>query len=125
MPQNKETGAAANQFGKESAKKIANLLGLKRLSNNSNEVLYDNKNAVIKSARRGNIYIGVTLKMLERIELILAAIENHNGNFELYQLDSDVFKDNIRIGHHKHIALVRNKIFIEEGKFIQMVKLNK
>ena len=74
MVQNKMTGAAANRFGRETAIKIANLLGLKRTSNKSNEVLYNGNNAVIKSARLGNHYSGVTLKMLDSIDLVIEAL---------------------------------------------------
>lgn len=38
MPQNRETGAAANQFGKAAAKIIAALIGAKSISKTSNEV---------------------------------------------------------------------------------------
>ena len=119
MSQNRETGAAANQFGKQTARKIAALLKVKRVSNVSNEVLYESKRAVIKSAHLGNGYIGVTLKMLERIKLVIAVFETIDGNFDLYSLNVDTFKDNIRIGHHKHIAMVRKKVFLEEGRFIK------
>lgn len=123
MTQNRETGAAANQFGKEAAIKIAQHLKLKRLSSRTNEVIYKGQRAVIKSAHLGNGYIGVTLNMLERIDLILAAFETVDCQFDLYTLDVNTFSDNIRIGHHEHIGLVRKKIFHEEGDFINSLKL--
>lgn len=119
MSQNKETGAAANQFGKDAARKITQFLRLKKLSNISNEVLYKSQRAVIKSAHLGNGYIGVTLKMLERIDLVIAAFETKNCDFDLYILDVNTFKNNIRIGHHEHIGLVKKKVFFEEGKFLK------
>ena len=124
MTQNKETGAAANKFGKTVARLIAKKLKLKRISNLSNEVSFKGQRAVIKSAHLGNIYIGVTLKMLDRIDLIIAAFENPDGNFDLNTLDAQTFKDNLRIGHHEHIALVRKKVFLENGKFLKNVSIN-
>lgn len=85
---------------------------------------YKNQRAVIKSAHLGNDYIGVSLKMLDRIDLIIAAFENADGDFDLYALDVNTFKDNIRIGHHEHIGLVTKKVFLDKGKFIGNVKLN-
>ena len=125
MTQNRETGAAANQFGKDAAKIIAGHLGLKMLTKISNEVTYNGQQAVIKSAHLGNGYIGVSLKMLERIDIIIAAFENTDGHYDLYTLDVKTFKNNIRIGHHEHIGLVTKIIFLEEGKFIKTVKLEK
>ena len=124
MAQNKETGAVANRFGKSAAKRISQLLGLKRTSAVSNEVEYKGQKAVIKSARFGNHYIGVTLEMLKRIKLIIAAFETLDGDFGLYILSADIFKRNIRIGHHKHIALVRKKVFLEDGAFIRSLRID-
>lgn len=125
MSQTRETGAAANQFGKNAARQIAHQLQLKRLSNVSNEVLYEGQRAVIKSAHLGNGYIGVSLKMLDRIDLIIAAFENIDGYFDLYTLDAQTFKENIRIGHHEHIALVKKKVFLESGQFIKDIVLSR
>lgn len=123
MPQNKETGAAANRFGKQAAGKIAGLLGLKRLSNVSNEVLYQGRRAVIKSAHLGNGYIGVTLNMLERVEIIIAAFENTDAHYELYSLGVETYKRHYRIGYHESIALVLKKVFMEEGTYIKTLKI--
>ena len=119
MPQDRLTGAIANKFGKETAAKIAKLLGAKKVSINSNEVQYKGKRMVIKCAHLKNFYIGVTLKMLKRIDLIIAAFENEDGGFDLYELRPSIFESNIRIGHHKHIGLVRKTVFVDKGKFIK------
>lgn len=124
MAQNRETGAAANQFGKDTARQIAQQLKLKLLSKKSNEVIYKGERTVIKSAHLGNGYIGVTLKTLERIDLIIAAFENSDGDFDLYALDAKTFRNNIRIGHHEHIGLVRKKVFFEDGSVIRSLKLD-
>ncbi len=57
--------------------------------------------------------------MLERIDLVIAVFETKNCNFDLYILDVKTFKNNIRIGHHEHIGLVKKKVFFEEGKFLK------
>ena len=123
MPQDRNTGAAANQFGRKAAMIISDLIGAKRLSKASNEVLYDGRRAVIKSAHLGNNYIGVTLKMLERIDVIIAAFENTDGHYDLYTLDVPTFKNNIRIGHHEHIGLVTKIIFYDSGTFLQNLSM--
>ncbi|OHB75936.1 MAG: hypothetical protein A2Z25_17270 [Planctomycetes bacterium RBG_16_55_9] len=123
MTQNRETGAAANEFGKNAARKIAQQLQLKRASKVSNEVSYNGQRAVIKSAHLGNHYIGVTLNRLDRIDLIIAAFENTDGHFDLYTLDTRTFKDNVRIGHHEHIGLVKKKIFLENGQYLKTMSV--
>lgn len=85
---------------------------------------YARKRAVIKSAHLGNNYIGVTLKMLENLDLIIAAFETPDGDYDLYTLDSEIFKAHIRIGHHEHIALVLKKIFVEQGTFLKNIELD-
>jgi hypothetical protein len=123
MPQSRETGAAANRYGKETAIRIAKRLKTKKLSNISNEVERDGKRAVIKCAHYGNIYIGVTTKMLERLDQIIAALENEFGKYELYVLPPKTFKKNMRIGFHKHIGLVHRKVFQEQGTFLTTLDL--
>ena len=125
MPQNRETGAEANKYGRETAKKIARLLGAERLANNSNEVRYDGKHCVIKCARGKNFYIGVTTKMLKRIENIIAAFEDGDGSYELYELSPDVFDENMRIGFHENIGLVRKKVFEDQGHFLKTIKIER
>lgn len=123
MPQNRETGAAANRYGKETAAQIAKRLKAKKLDKISNEVQYKKRRAVIKCAHYGNIYIGVTTKMLERLDEIIAALENEFGKYELYALSPKIFKKNMRIGFHKHIGLVLKKTFKEQGKFLKTLDL--
>ena len=122
MVQNRKTGASANRFGRETATKIARLIGAKKLSKNSNEVTYNEIRSVIKCARGKNFYIGVTYKMLERISLIIAAFEE-DTHFDLYTLSDTIFQENMRDAIKNPVGLVQKKVFIEEGAFLTSLKI--
>ena len=118
MPQDRETGAAANQFGRKAARKIADYLSVRLLSKRDNKIIYKNKTAVIKSARYKNPYIGITLKMLEQIDCVIAALQNPDGAFDLYRLEANTFKYNYRISVSGKIALVKRNVFSEKGEYL-------
>lgn len=90
MPQNQKTGAEGNKFGHEKAAKVAKFLGTKLISENSNEIVWEGKRLVIKSAHKNTPEIGVTANTLERVQGIIAAIENKDSNgYTLYLVDLD------------------------------------
>jgi len=61
------------------AVKVAQYLGIKLISPISNEAFLNGKRIVIKSARYKTTEIGVSGKMLDRIDAILAALETKKG----------------------------------------------
>jgi|GEM_PF-4173005 hypothetical protein len=84
MPQDANSGRYGNTTGRLIARKVAEFLGT-TLVKASNECLYNSKVTVIKSTKYRNNKIGITKKMLERVEqVILASQHTADGNFTLY-----------------------------------------
>lgn len=92
MGQNRETGAAGNAYGHRMGKAVAALLQLEKLSDRSNEVKWRDGFAVIKCCGPRTTSFGVTRKMLKRIDAILVACEDDNGNVEIIELAADRFR---------------------------------
>ncbi len=59
---------------------LAKLIGAKKLSANSNEVIIETHRAVIKACAPGNDSIGVTGTMFPRLQEIYGAFEDHVGD---------------------------------------------
>ena len=96
MPQDRQSGAAANKYGRETALKIAHLLGARMIDMNSNECILSGEQFVIKCARWKTQDIGVSYKMLEHLDGIIGAFETEDGSYDLYRLDLTVFKSSMR-----------------------------
>lgn len=111
MPQDQETGAEGNKFGHEMAAKVAEILGTQLISKNSNEINYDGKLFVIKSAHKSTPDIGLTVNILERVQGIIAALENKDGNgYTLYKVDLDWYRAKMTPSlsrKHKHGKVMR------------------
>ena len=127
MPQNRESGARANEYGRETAKEIAKKIGAKSISKISNEFELQGRKITIRCAKHSNDSLGVTYKMLERIDAIFAALEQENGKYELYEISPSMFKKNMRETKSKgaaagKVGLVRKNVFINEGKFVCSLK---
>lgn len=128
MVQDRESGAKANKYGRETAKKIAEKIGAKSISKISNEFELQGRKITIRCAKRYTNDYGVTYKMLERIDAIFAALEQKSNKYELYEIAPNIFKKNMRETQSKgasagKVGLVRKSIFINEGKFICSVKI--
>ena len=94
--QDRNSGQAANQWGRAMAKAVAKVLGGKPLSSRTNEMEYEGGVWVVKSAHYKTIYIGVPVTMLDRVAGIIAVLEEHNGDFSLYKIAPDWFKAHMR-----------------------------
>lgn len=93
MVQNRESGAAGNKYGHMMGEKVATFFGTKLLSKSSNEMILDGQRIVVKSARKKTPKIGLSINMLERVQSIIAAIENEDGSYTLYQVETQWFKE--------------------------------
>ena len=51
MPQNRNTGVAANLWGRQTARRIMAAIGARPVNGNSNECLWKGRRFVIKSAK--------------------------------------------------------------------------
>ena len=128
MPQNRESGARANEYGRECAKKIAGKIGAKSISKTSNEFELQGRKITIRCAKHSTNDLGVTYKMLERIDAIFAALEQENGKYELYEISPSMFEKNMRETRSKgaaagKVGLVRKSVFVNEGEFICSVRI--
>jgi hypothetical protein len=128
MPQDRETGAAGNAFGRETAPRIGQALGATRTSKTSNEFELRGRHVVIKCARVGTSSVGVTYKMLDQLEAVLGAFEEPDGRFGVYEISAAEFSRRMRPSRSKRYAepkvgLVAKKDFLERGKLVSRVAL--
>lgn len=121
-PQDRQTGAAGNRFGRETAPKIAAALGAEMLGPSTNEAQWRGSRVVIKCARSGTSSIGVTKAMLERIDAVLAAFQRLDGRFDVYELPASEFKAKMResrsAGHGSRVGLVSHRVFERHGNAV-------
>lgn len=126
MGQNRESGAAANAYGRETAPKIAGVLGATMLGSESNEALLDGKRVVIKIAGKNTTSVGVTYSMLEGLETVIAAFQHKTGPYEVFSLSAPVFLNHARDsrsgGGDARVGLVSRKVFETFGKRIKVVR---
>ena len=128
MTQNQKTGAAANKYGRETAVKIMQALGTTPIDKNTNECILNGKRVAIKCSRKYTKCIGVSYRMIERLNQIIGAFETDDNVYDLYQLSPKTFNENMRETKSKgpaagRVGLVVQKVFEEQGKFLQSVKI--
>ena len=125
MPQNRESGAEAANFGHEAAALIAKAIGAKKLTLNSNEFELAGRRVTIRTARLGNNQVGVLYDMLDRVQLVIAAFETAPNEFELRSLQPAEFREAMRDSKTGggRVGLVRQKVFSEKGNFVAKVNI--
>ncbi|SQD76529.1 hypothetical protein [Moritella yayanosii] len=128
MSQNKNSGAAANKWGRETARSIASKIGATMISKASNECNHNGCKAVIKCAKVATDSVGVTYKMLERLDYIIGAFQSENGTFELFQLSSSYFENDMRatasLGSASgKVGIVRKTTFESKGQNMGLITL--
>ena len=124
MPQDRNTGAEANAFGKRMALIVANDIGAQKCHSKGNEFSWQGKQITIRSAHRGNSYVGALYSMLDRVDAVLAALETTvRDQFQVWEIDTQSF-----LAHSKpqaknpDIAQVPTKVFSQDGKLITKVR---
>lgn len=128
MSQDRESGAAANAWGRRTAISVAEHLGATNLSSGSNECVLNGERVVIKCAAARTSSVGVTFKMLERLDAIIGAFQLEDGAFELWSLSPSVFEsemtDTRSLGASAgKVGIVRKDVFRERGSPIGIVQL--
>lgn len=128
MPQNRESGARAKEYGRITARKIAATLGAISSSQTSNEFELDGRKITIRCARYTTTNFGMTFKMLERVDSIFGAIEQENGTYEIYELSPKVFAENMRDTRSQgpsagKVGLVNRSLFVSQGRYLRTVEL--
>lgn len=91
MAQDRSSGAEAWRYGKETAARIARILGV-RPNGPGNEGDRQGHRRVIKCARRRTSKIGVYYTTLGRVAEIIAILEGEDGSCSLYTLSTDWFR---------------------------------
>src|SRR6266576_507004 len=120
MTQDRATGAAADQWGRDTARKIAPKIGAVMKGRTSNEAILDDQTVVIKCAAPKTASVGVTLKMLDHVDSIIGAFQLDDGSFELWILSPARYRDAMRDTRSKgasagKVALVRKRDFERDG----------
>jgi hypothetical protein len=119
MPQDQQTGAAANAWGRDTARTIARRIGASDLSTTSNECSLGGRRVVIKTARAATTSVGVTYAMIDRLDDVVGAFQRPDGAFELWSLPAARFKDHMRdTRSHSaagRVGLVSRDVFRSRG----------
>ncbi len=129
MPQDRESGAQAVEYGLQTARKIAQKLDGRKIGNSrSNEYEVSGKKIVIKCARFNTNSVGVSYQMLDRVAAILGSFEVENGNYDIYELKPDIYRANMRPTRSTgssagRVGIVRKSIFLDQGKFLRCISL--
>jgi hypothetical protein len=128
LSQDRTTGAAGNDFGRTTAPRIAAAIGAAIKGPASNEATWSGKRIVIKCARASTNSVGVSYRMLDRLESILAAFERSDGRFDIFEMEASVFAANARETRSKgasagKVGLVPRTVFQRFGRPLRTVTL--
>jgi hypothetical protein len=126
MPQNRDSGDRARKWGYDMAQKVANYLGA-ILTNpqRSNEALLGNRRILIKSAHYGNPQIGATLATLNRVSAVIAALQDKDRDYSLYEVPSNRFLQHTspsRSPKASHVMMVNCSEVREAGNMLGRIK---
>jgi hypothetical protein len=130
MPQDRNSGAAGDRYGREYGNKIARALGAQKLSKASNECVLDGERVVIKCRRKGRIQsVGVTYLMLERLAAVIGAFEEADGSYSVVSLPGERFRaamtpTRTRGASAGRVWVVKRVVLDREGKLIRVLRLN-
>lgn len=119
MPQDRESGARARAFGYQMGQRVALAIGA-TLTNpgQSNEAIWDTRRILIKSAHRGVPEIGATDATLARIEAIVVALQDQDGDYSMYQVTPEWFREEMhpsRSPRAAHLMMVRCNRVRQDG----------
>jgi hypothetical protein len=130
MPQDRESGARAVEYGLQTARKIAERIGGTKVGKvRSNEYKVNNRKVVIKCARVETNSVGVPYQMLDRVSAILGSFEIERGTYDIYEMKPDVYREHMRPTQSKgpsagRVGIVRRSTFIDQGKFLMRLHID-
>jgi hypothetical protein len=121
MPQDRESGARASNYGRECGKKIMAAIGANSVKSGSNECELKGELFSIHCARKATDSVGVTYKALDRISAVLGAFEQDDGSYLVWRLTADQFKAAMRETRstgpsHGCVGIVKRVEFERSGK---------
>jgi hypothetical protein len=124
MPQDRKTGAKANQFGRDMARKVAKAMGAELIRKGSNEAEYKGKRVVIKCANARTDSLGVSYKMIKRLDSVIGAFVQEDGrHVDLVSVAASIVKDNMAPTKSKgasagKVGIVKNRVVHDKGRKI-------
>ena len=126
MPQDRETGAAGNDYGRDCGEIIANLLGATkvRAGRSSNECVLGRKRVIIKCAKsKRRQQIGVYAHMFDRLDSVIAAFKNPDGSYHVYEMPLMTFQQLMRFREYENgdRGLMKRATFEERGTLLRTV----
>jgi hypothetical protein len=127
MSQNRESGAAAANWGLDCGRRLAASLGATRPTGNSNACRLEGKSIVIKCAAITTDSVGVTFKMLEQLEEIVGAFQLAEGSFDVWALTAAQYRQAMRdtASHGAsagRVGIVRKAFFEQHGRHIGRIR---
>jgi len=125
MSQDQESGAKASEWGHKTAESIAREIGASGIGKVSNECRLGEERIVIKCANVETQSVGVTYRMLERLDRIIAAFGVDDGSFELWALSPVEFRSAMRESRTSagKVGLVERSFFERHGKPLGRVRV--
>ena len=129
MAQDQISGAAANEWGRVTARAIASKIGAIMKGQTSNEALLEGKIVVIKCAASATDSVGVTFKMLDRLDSIIGAFQLDDASFELWSLSPEEFRNGMRDTRSRgaaagKVGIVRRQSFEQNGRLLGRIRLD-
>ena len=111
MPQDRASGDRARKWGYNMAQRVANHLGATLINpDRSNEAIWNNRRILIKSANYGVPQIGATPATLDRVEVIIVAVQDKDKAFTLYEVTPSWFRPRMnpsRSPKASHVMMVK------------------
>lgn len=126
MAQDRQSGAAAAKWGLDCGRRLAAVLGATLPTGNSNACRLEGKRVVIKCAAVATDSVGVTFKMLDRLEEVIGAFQLADGSFDVWALTPIQYREAMRdtASHGASagkVGLVRKAFFEQHGRHVGRV----
>jgi hypothetical protein len=119
MGQNQQSGAEANEYGREYGARIASALGATKKRAGSNEVELNGETLSVKCAKLDTNRVGVYTSALNRIDAVLGAFETvPKGRYDVYRLSKAQFSANMVVkqaGKPNEQGQVTRSVFERDG----------
>ncbi len=128
MVQDRQSGATANTWGRETADKIMRQLGAERLSPNSNMCRLADEIVVIKCVGPKKTAVGVMYTMLKRLVAVIGAFARSSTLFDLYRLSPEDYERHMTPTRSKgrssgRVGIVRKPVFLKKGEYLGTIEI--
>lgn len=128
--QDTASGQRAQQWGVQTARKIAAVLGADKAMDqpNANEFFLDGKRIAIKCARVRTTQCGLTNTMRDRVDYIVCAAQTVEGAFNLYRVTPEQWQEHAneppeRNRNHGYLTHLSRSVFRRVGEDLGEVEI--